>query len=228
MKAVRYRDHNWLVHRINNRLFQSQLPLIRGRVLDLGCGTAPYRDDIVAIADEYVGVDWPNSLHDARNVDVCADLSQSLPFDDGSADTVVAFQVLEHLREPGRFLSEAYRVLRPGGNLVLTVPFMWRVHEAPHDYYRFTRHGLEHLLQAAGFSDLAIDEASGFFQMMALKLNYMTFPTRRRYLRAALWPLWMFDQTISPILDRLRRCPAETISYVASGCKAASGSEPSG
>jgi len=132
--------------------------LIKGRVVDLGCGTAPYKSDILKVANEYIGVDWENGLHNQFNVDVFSDLTKPLPFPQAYADTVVSFQVMEHLPEPGFFLKECYRILKCGGVIILTVPFMWHVHEAPHDYYRYTRYGLKYLLEKTGFIEVNIYE----------------------------------------------------------------------
>ena len=77
-------------------------------------------------------------------VDVFADLCQPLPLADECADTVTSFQVLEHLREPGMFISECRRILRPGGSLFMTVPFMWHIHETPNDYFRLVSGGVKY------------------------------------------------------------------------------------
>lgn len=203
--------HNRLIHAINWRIAAS-LPY-SGRVVDLGCGSAPYRELILDKADEYVGVDWAGSQHDRSHVDVTADLTQPLPFDDGYADTVVSFQVMEHLPDTALFLSECCRILKPGGRLFITVPFMWHVHEAPHDYYRFTRYGLLYLCEKHGFEDVQIEENTGFWQTFTLKFNYET----KRYARGPLWllfaPFWLLGQWVSPYLDKLVPRPQETASY---------------
>jgi len=93
-------SNNWLAFKINNGCLKQNLSQINGRVIDLGCGTAPYKHDILKVADEYIGVDWESSLHDQSHVDVFADLCKPLPFPDEHADTVVSFQVMEHLSEP--------------------------------------------------------------------------------------------------------------------------------
>jgi SAM-dependent methyltransferase len=203
--------YNRRIHAINARI-AARLPY-KGRVIDLGCGSAPYKRTILQVADEYIGVDWDHNRHDRSAVDVTADLMQPLPFPDHHADTVVAFQVLEHLPEPGRFLAECHRILVPGGRLFLTVPFMWHVHEAPHDYYRYTRYGLQYLLDKGGFVSIDIVENTGFWQTFVLKFNYHT----RRYARGPLWllfaPFWWLGQAVAPILDRYDRRPQETASY---------------
>lgn len=202
---------NFLIHQINQEIAKS-LPY-KGCVIDLGCGTAPYKEHILKVADQYIGVDWENSLHDQSNVNVFANLCETLPFDDNYTDTVVSFQVMEHLSEPTFFLSECYRILKSGGRIFITVPFMWHVHEAPHDYFRYTRYGLEYLLKKSGFIDVEIKENTGFWQMLILKFNYHTCRFARGPLKYFWIPIWWIGQVISPILDKYDKHPQETASY---------------
>ncbi len=202
---------NFLVHQINKKIAQS-LPY-RERVIDLGCGTSPYKKDILKLAKAYIGVDWGHSFHDLSNADVFADLSEPLPFEDECADTIVSFQVMEHLKEPGLFLSECYRILRAGGWLFITLPFMWQIHEAPYDFFRYTRFGLEYLLQKNGFVDIQIQENTGFWQMWILKFNYHTERFARGPFKYLWIPIWWIGQVISPILDKYDKHPQETGSY---------------
>ncbi len=203
--------HNYLIHRINVKVAKS-LPY-NGCVIDLGCGNAPYKDIILDRAERYIGVDWINSLHDRSNVDVYANLVEGLPFNNNFADTVVSFQVMEHLSEPGRFLSECCRTLKSNGHLFLTVPFMWGVHEEPYDYFRYTRHGLEYLLKQAGFVDIQIEENTGFWQMWVLKFNYHTDRPAYGPLKLFFLPFWLLGQVVAPILDKIDPHPQETASY---------------
>ena len=207
--------YNWLALKINNASFARHCHVMKGRVLDLGCGSSPYKPDILKVADQYIGVDWPHGKHDHANVDLFADLTKELPFHDGVADTVVSFQVLEHLAEPVTFLSECFRILKPGGRLVMTVPFMWHVHEAPHDYFRYTHFGLEYLLKKCGFSDILVEENTGFWQMWILKFNYHSVRFARGIFRYAWIPVWWFGQRFSPFLDTIDRHHGETGSYTA-------------
>jgi SAM-dependent methyltransferase len=210
-------NHKRLISKINWDIAR-KLPY-RGRVVDMGCGSAPYKKLILAKAEEYVGVDWPSSNHDQRRVDVFADLSAPLPLASDWADTITAFQVLEHLREPELFLRECFRILRQGGQLLITVPFMWHVHEAPHDYYRFTRYGLEYLLVKAGFTDVALSANTGAWQTLALKFSYQTARHARGPLRPVLGLTWWAVQGLAPILDRYDPNPSETASYTATARK---------
>ena len=213
MNRLQFLTHNWLAHRINNWSLERHLNKITGRVVDLGCGTTPYKADILKVANEYIGVDWENSLRDKSNVDIFADLTKRLPFDDEYADTVVSFQTMEHLPEPAFFLSECYRILKPGGRLFVTVPFMWHVHEEPHDYYRYTRYSLEYLLSKHGFDQIEITENTGFWQMFVLKFNYHTVRFAKGPLKLFWIPIWWLGQVIAPLLDKFDHDPRETASY---------------
>ncbi len=215
-------SHNWLAMKINNMAYESGRERIKGLVVDLGCGTAQYKADILRTAERYIGVDWQNSLHDPAGVDLFANLSAALPLADRCADTVVAFQVMEHLPEPGLFLEECHRILRPGGSLFLTVPFMWEVHEAPRDYYRYTRHGLDHLLSKAGFVDRQVRETTGFWQTWVLKFNYHTVRSAGRVRKLVWLPFWYLGQALAPLLDRRSGHPEETASYTVLARRAAS------
>lgn len=203
--------NNFLIRKINRQIAQS-LPY-KGRVIDLGCGTAPYKKDILKVAFEYIGVDWKRSSHDQSNVNVFTDLSKPLPFPDEYADTVVSFQVMEHLPEPELFLSECNRILKRGGLLFLTVPFMWQVHEAPHDYYRYTRYGLEYLLKKVGSYEINIKENTGFWQMWVLKFNYHTTRFSWGPLKFFFIPIFFLGQLIAPFLDKYDKHPEECASY---------------
>jgi SAM-dependent methyltransferase len=214
MDKVRYRSHNWLAIKNNNKWVRDSLPFLKGRVIDLGCGNAPYKEDITKHTDQYTGVDWPHSYHDRRDIDVYANLVEGLPFQDEHADTVTALKVLEHLSEPDYFLSECKRILRPRGRLFILVPFVWQIHEAPHDYFRYTKYGLEYLLEKHGFVDIQIREKTGFWEMWILKFNYHTLKFAvHRPLRLFWIPVWWLGQTAAPILDKYDKHPEMTGSY---------------
>ncbi len=72
------------------------------------------------------------------------------------ADTVLCTETLEHVLDPPGFLAEAKRSLRPGGRLILTVPFAARWHYVPFDYWRFTPSGIKHLLSESGFTEIKV------------------------------------------------------------------------
>jgi SAM-dependent methyltransferase len=193
-------------------------------VIDLGCGKKPFSTDVLQLADSYIGIDWTNSLH-GIHADIVASLNHPLPVADCVFDHVLAFEVIEHLPEPALMLSEAFRILKAGDELTLSVPFQWWVHEQPWDYYRFTQHGLKHLLQRSGFQQISIQPTSGFWAMWFLKLNYQMarlvrgpWPVRL-IIQMAFIPFWWLNQTLSPVLDRYWREDRETAGYFVTACK---------
>lgn len=128
-------------------------PRLTGEVLDVGCGTKPYRDYIPAA--RYVGMDIDTpELRAMGTVDIFY-AGGKFPVADGSFEAVLCSEVLEHIFNPGEFLAEIHRVLRPGGLLLLTTPFAWDEHLQPYDYGRYSSFGLRHVLESAGFDVVA-------------------------------------------------------------------------
>ncbi len=131
-----------------------------GRLLDLGCGKAPLLGLYKPHVTEIVTMDWAQS-HGAEFVDICHDLTQPLPLEDQSFDTVLLSDVLEHLPEPLALLKEIRRILKPGGKLLLNVPFFYGLHEVPHDYFRYTRFGLEDMAAKAQMQVVSLQPIGG-------------------------------------------------------------------
>ena len=202
--------HNWLAYDTGDRFLAQYIPLYRGVLYDLGAGEAPYREFFRQHVQRYVAVDWSSSQHPVQP-DVVADLNAPLPVPGEVADTVVAFSVLEHLHAPQTMLQEAFRILRGGGAIVLQVPWQWSIHEAPHDYFRYTPYALRRMLEQAGFSEISVHPQAGLFTTIVLKLNY--FSRRlvrgprpvRGTIRAILSVFWFAGQKLAPWLDRLDR-----------------------
>jgi SAM-dependent methyltransferase len=144
-------------------------------VLDAGAGEslhAPYFQ-----RQRYVGLDL--AVGDPRwnysRLDVVGDLT-ALPFHSGSFDACINIVTLEHVREPALALREIHGALKGGGRLLLIVPHEWEVHQSPHDYFRYTRHGIAYLLQQAGFEDFTIQPVGGYFRLLSRRLlNGMQF-----------------------------------------------------
>jgi SAM-dependent methyltransferase len=123
-------------------------------VVDVGAGDAPYRELFAHV--RYRTIDWEQSPHEGGRAPDLVGTATDLPLADQAVDAVLLTQVLEHLADPGRALAEAYRVLAPGGALLLTAPLAWEIHEAPYDFYRYTAYGLEYLIGLAGFTDIEV------------------------------------------------------------------------
>lgn len=212
------KPHNWLFYKIGFAFLEHFKHCYKGYLYDLGCGEMPYKDWLLNYADTYTGIDWGNTAHKLK-ADIIADLNGTLPIDDQVADTVVSLSVMEHLCEPQLFLSEACRILKPGGFIVLQVPFMWWVHEAPYDFFRYTRYGLQYMFEKAGFKNIEIFPQTGFWVMWALKFNYQTirFVRGPLFLRKILSGLmcfvWSTTQYSASYLDKYWKCEEETAGY---------------
>jgi SAM-dependent methyltransferase len=163
---------NRLAHvQLNNALAMAAREHATGRLVDIGCGLKPYAPLFADYVDEHVGVDHPDSPHALSSVDVLA-TAYEIPLADGSFDTALMSEMLEHLERPSDGLAEAHRLLRPGGKVILTTPFMWPLHEEPRDFFRYSPHGLRHLLEGAGFEEVAIAPLSGQWTTLALFAGY--------------------------------------------------------
>jgi SAM-dependent methyltransferase len=122
----------------------------RKNLLDLGCGVKPYKYIYSTCVEKSVGIDVAHSPHALESVDIIYD-GKNIPFPNREFDIVLCTEVMEHVPDPVHFLSEINRVLQPGGALIMTTPFIIPMHEQPYDFYRFTKHGIEHLLDSSGF-----------------------------------------------------------------------------
>lgn len=149
----------------------------KGVLLDLGCGKMPYRKYILnnSSVSKYIGMDIENPNYQENEKPDLFWNGNEIPLSDNSIDTVLATELLEHLPEPEKILKEIYRILKPGGSLFFTVPFLWPLHDVPFDEYRYTPFSMERILKNAGFNEIKIEAMGGWnaslAQMIALWLK---------------------------------------------------------
>jgi SAM-dependent methyltransferase len=133
----------------------------RGTLLDLGSGNVPlygiYRDYV----DDNVCVDWPYSPHASEHVDLETDLNEPIPLPDAGFDTVLVTDVLEHIANPSQLWREISRLLKPGGKVIVGVPFLYCIHEEPHDYHRYTEYKLRMDCEGNGLGLLSLEPYGG-------------------------------------------------------------------
>jgi SAM-dependent methyltransferase len=153
------------------------LPASEGVVLDVGCGAQPYRH-LLSPRATYTAIDYSDadrhfgySMPDTKYYQ-----GTRWPIADGSVDLVLCTETLEHVPEPCGFLDEAFRCLIHDGRLVLTVPFSARWHYIPHDYWRFTPSGLERMLSAAGFENIAVYARGNALTVACYKVMALMLP----------------------------------------------------
>jgi SAM-dependent methyltransferase len=158
----------------------------RSRILDVGAGTAPYR----TLFDQcdYETHDWSETQYSLEGgPDHVGDLSRGLDVASGSFDALLCTEVLEHVQNPAAAAMELRRLLRPGGSLAVTVPFVFPLHEEPHDCQRFTNHGLRNLLTEAGFRVRSVQPLGGWFSTFCLVLREQAFATQAPAHRVSPW-----------------------------------------
>lgn len=140
----------------------------KGVLLDAGCGTQPFRALVEPYVDRYVGYDIEARADD---VDYLGDLEDMAAVPSGSVDVVLCSEVLEHVPHPAAAIAEFHRIVKPGGTVVLTVPFLARLHEEPYDFYRYTRHGLRRLLEDGGFGLDELVETGSLFSFLGHQVS---------------------------------------------------------
>ena len=174
------------VYIIRNGLYKSisnMAPSITGDVLDFGCGSKPY-ESLFVNASSYVGVDIRVSGHNHQNskVDYFYD-GKRLPFSDGSFDAIVCFEVFEHVFNIEEVFVEIYRVLKPNGQLLISIPFAWDEHEIPYDFARYTSFGINHILNKNSFEVIELNKTTTYilavFQMLIAYLFQFVLPKGR-------------------------------------------------
>lgn len=155
---------------------------ISGKTLDIGCGSKPYRHLFTEVS-QYIGADIEQSghKHEHSSVDVFYD-GKKFPFEDNSFDSLVFFEVLEHVFNPDDFLKEIKRVVKPNGHCLVTIPFIWGEHEQPYDYARYSSFGLNHLFEKNGFETVLHKKYLSDLRLFFLLLNSYTYTVCKRFL----------------------------------------------
>lgn len=189
------------------------------RVLDAGSGEG--RHSRFFPQARYCGVDLAigDPHWNYRGLDAIADLS-ALPFRDGAFAACINIVTLEHVREPKLVMRELARSLASGGRLLLVVPHEWEVHQSPHDYFRYTRHGIGYLLEQAGFAKIEIQPVGGYFRLLSRRLmNGLQFFTGgARWIAFVPAALLLAPPALAiPLLDFMDRDRNFTLGYI---CKA--------
>ena len=189
------------------------------RVLDAGAGEGRHAGRFAHC--RYVATDLGvgDAAWDYSHLDALADLVAQ-PFADGTFSAALCIVVLEHVRDPQLVVHELGRVLAPGGRILIAVPQEWERHQEPHDYFRFTSHGVRTLLDRAGVDSVSIVPVGGLFTLLGRRVHFavllcqggwrwLFFP----WFALVCWPLGV----ALPWLDWLDRDKAHTLGYIVHG-----------
>jgi SAM-dependent methyltransferase len=166
-----------------------------GRLLDYGCADVPYRDFFATDAD-YVAADLVGNPHATLELNP----DGTVPEPDETFDAVLSTQVLEHVTDPGLYLAEAFRVLRPGGRLLLSTHGTFVYHPDPDDYWRWTCAGLQRAVREAGFEVVHFEGIIGPVPTGIQLIQDAIYWKLPRFLQA---PFALIMQTLVRITDRL-------------------------
>jgi SAM-dependent methyltransferase len=176
---IRYKTIDiYIVRKSIYDALRDNVPLFHGTLLDVGCGELPYKSFFLGgntSVTTNIGLDLHNSeIYNKVKPDVVWD-GNSIPLENGSIDCALATEVFEHCHDPEIVMNEISRVLKPGGVLFFTVPFVWPLHDVPNDHYRYTPFSLERHLRCSGFQKIEIRALGGWdaslAQMIGLWVN---------------------------------------------------------
>jgi SAM-dependent methyltransferase len=163
----------YIIRKSLYRVIVKHAASLTGKMMDFGCGSKPYKPLFVN-ATEYIGVDYQGEGHSHENeqIDVFYD-GKTIPFADNTFDSILTSEVLEHIFNVEDIVKELYRVLKPGGKILISTPFAWTEHEMPNDFGRYTSVGMQALLTRNGFSILAMDKTTNYLQTQTqLRITY--------------------------------------------------------
>lgn len=154
--------------------YQVTVPLILehsgGKFIDLGCGDMPYREIVQNKVDAYDSLDFFPRFNSVTYV---GDIQNMPVIPDNTYDSAICIEVLEHVPDPASAIKEIFRILKPGAVVVVTVPHLSRLHDLPHDYYRYTRYGLVYLFEKVGFQIEKLVERGGLFSFLGHQITWV-------------------------------------------------------
>ncbi len=167
----------WYFSPENYSQYRCTLPMVekhaRGQVIDLGCGEMALQSVIQSLGLEYDSLDL---IPSSEQVTFEANIQDMSMISDQSYDTAICLQVLEHVPDPHKAVHEIFRILKTGGQLILSVPHLSRIHEEPNDFQRFTEYGIHVLLEEAGFHIEEILTRGGLFSFLGHQVSSITIP----------------------------------------------------
>ncbi len=179
---------------------------LRGVILDAGSGDGERYKNFFKF-DKYIKLD----INPDNKTDILGSV-ENIPLENDSVDSVISTQVLEHVKNPVKAVSEFYRVLRPGGHCLVTAPQLSELHEEPRDYFRFTKFALEEIFENSGFKTILIERRGGFWTanfQMHIRYAIDLFNLNHHVWLAKIFnPVFLICGWLSILIDRLDKSRA--------------------
>jgi SAM-dependent methyltransferase len=163
----------FLMRRLSHKGVKEATKRAKGNLLDVGCGRMPYRKCLEPLVKKYVALDHPKTsklYSPDKKPEVLADVKK-MPFKKGSFDLCLFFQVLEYIDAPVLAIKEIVRVLKKGGFLIITTPFLYPIHDYPHDKCRLTEPAIKDLLKQNNLKIVKFESQGNFWEFWCLSLN---------------------------------------------------------
>ncbi len=174
----------WVRVRIDGAI-ASHAELAHGILLDIGCGNKPFAKVFERYVEKYIGLEYsPESGYRGNKADLCGDAA-FLPLADESVDTILCTEVMEHVPHPEKTIEEFYRILRPGGTVITTAPFVYPVHDA-FDFFRYSPDGLAAIMKRQGLTVEKIEPLSGDAVTLAAMFNSYWYDS------GFIWTKWLY------------------------------------
>lgn len=152
------------------------------RVYDIGCGDKPFASALEGKVQDHVGVDIEDGFYDSSHIDLIGS-AYNVPIESGTADAVISSQVIEHLDNPLDAFRETARILKPGGLLIISFPFLYPIHAEPHDYTRFTEHAMKKILTDHRLEIVEMNRIGGFWYIAGMYLHMYLKTFNRGFLK---------------------------------------------
>lgn len=174
----------WVRVRLD-RAVESHAAQAHGVLLDVGCGAKPYEKTFTPYVDKYLGLEYsPESGYRGNKADLCGDAGL-LPLADESVDTILCTEVMEHVPNPEKTIEEFARVLRPGGIVITTAPFVYPIHDE-YDFFRYSPQGLATIMKRHGLTIEEIKPLSGTAVTLAVMFNLYWYDV------GFIWTKWLY------------------------------------
>lgn len=157
---------------------EAALKYAKGDLIDIGCGRMPYRKAIEPKVEKYIGLDHPSIskfYQPDKKPDILADITKKLPIKNSSFDTVLMLQVMEYLQDPQRAIDNIEKILKPGGVVIISSPFLYPLHDIPFDKIRLTDTFLKNVIQNSGLKIIKINIQGGFWGFWLQSLEIFLF-----------------------------------------------------